>query len=120
MGRQAKELGPLAGGKRRDMGLGGFPDVSLAGAREAAREARAKVRDGVDPIVAAVSPGRAQFDALLSPSGRRLLASAVSEIWGACIGVLQAQRMSVHLQRPAIAQPLQPLASLSPLRNGVE
>ena len=36
--------------KRRDMGLGGFPDVSLAGAREAAREARAKVRDGVDPI----------------------------------------------------------------------
>ena len=38
------------GDKRRDMGLGGFPDVSLAGAREAAREARAKVRDGVDPI----------------------------------------------------------------------
>ena len=32
------------------MGLGGFPDVSLPGAREAAREARAKVRDGVDPI----------------------------------------------------------------------
>ena len=31
------------GDKRRDMGLGGFPDVSLAGAREAAREARAKV-----------------------------------------------------------------------------
>ena len=38
------------GDKRRDMGLGGFPDVSLAGAREAAREARAKVRDGVDPV----------------------------------------------------------------------
>ena len=38
------------GDKRRDMGLGGFPDVPLAGAREAAREARAKVRDGVDPI----------------------------------------------------------------------
>ena len=38
------------GDKRRDMGLGGFPDVSLTGAREAAREARAKVRDGVDPI----------------------------------------------------------------------
>ena len=50
MGRQAKELGPLAGDKCRDMGLGGFPDVSLAGAREAAREARAKVRDGVDPL----------------------------------------------------------------------
>ena len=31
------------GDKRRDMRLGGFPDVSLASAREAAREARAKV-----------------------------------------------------------------------------
>lgn len=38
------------GSKRRDMGLGGFPDVPLAQAREAARVARAKIRDGVDPI----------------------------------------------------------------------
>lgn len=38
------------GAKRRDMGLGGFPDVTLAQAREAAREARAKVRQGIDPI----------------------------------------------------------------------
>jgi integrase len=38
------------GGKRRDMGLGGFPDVPLAHARETARTARAKIRQGVDPI----------------------------------------------------------------------
>ena len=38
------------GTKRRDMGLGGFPDVTLAGAREAARIARAKVKQGIDPI----------------------------------------------------------------------
>ncbi len=38
------------GVRRRDMGLGGFPDVPLAAAREAARAARAKVRAGVDPI----------------------------------------------------------------------
>jgi integrase len=38
------------GTKRRDMGLGGFPDVTLAQAREAAREARGKIRKGVDPI----------------------------------------------------------------------
>ena len=37
-------------GRRRDMGLGGYPDVTLAGAREAAREARAKAKTGVDPI----------------------------------------------------------------------
>jgi hypothetical protein len=38
------------GNKRRDMGLGGFPDVPLAQAREAARRARDKVKAGVDPI----------------------------------------------------------------------
>lgn len=40
----------VIGAKRRDMGLGGFPDVPLASAREAARQARAKVRAGIDPI----------------------------------------------------------------------
>jgi len=38
------------GGKRRDMGLGGFPDVTLAQAREKARAARRRLEDGVDPI----------------------------------------------------------------------
>ena len=34
------------------MGLGGFPDVTLAKAREAAREARELIRKGIDPIEA--------------------------------------------------------------------
>ena len=38
------------GDKRRDMGLGGYPDVPLSQAREAARQARAKVKQGIDPI----------------------------------------------------------------------
>lgn len=38
------------GGKRRDMGLGSFNDVSLASARETARIARSKIVTGVDPI----------------------------------------------------------------------
>lgn len=38
------------GGKRREMGLGGFPDVPLADAGTAARKARAQIRDGLDPI----------------------------------------------------------------------
>lgn len=42
----------MLGGKRRDMGLGGFPDVTLAGAREKAREARLKIDNGLDPIEA--------------------------------------------------------------------
>ncbi|MES2885508.1 MAG: integrase arm-type DNA-binding domain-containing protein [Pseudomonadota bacterium] len=38
------------GEKRREMGLGGFPDVSLASAREKARAARTEISQGRDPI----------------------------------------------------------------------
>lgn len=37
-------------GRRRDMGLGAYPSVTLADAREAARAARAKLAQGIDPI----------------------------------------------------------------------
>ncbi len=35
---------------RRDIGLGGFPGVTLSQARDKAREARAKIEGGVDPV----------------------------------------------------------------------
>lgn len=38
------------GGKRRDLGLGSFPDVGLGEARERAREAKNQIWRGVDPI----------------------------------------------------------------------
>lgn len=38
------------GALRRDIGLGGFPDVSLAQARELARAARQQIVDGIDPV----------------------------------------------------------------------
>ena len=50
------------GGRRRDMGLGGFPDLPLADARTAARKARELIRAGLDPIDearAAISAKRA-------------------------------------------------------------
>jgi hypothetical protein len=40
----------VKGSKRRDMGLGGFPDTSLKQARDAARSARQLARTGIDPI----------------------------------------------------------------------
>lgn len=40
----------LVGSRRRDIGLGGFPTVTLAQARDKAREARDKVERGVDPV----------------------------------------------------------------------
>ena len=38
------------GGKRREIGLGGFPDVTLAGAKESARNIREKIKAGIDPV----------------------------------------------------------------------
>jgi integrase len=40
----------LVGGRRRDIGLGGFPTVTLAQARDKAREARDKIERGIDPV----------------------------------------------------------------------
>ena len=43
-------LRATVGNRRRDIGLGGYPDVTLAGAREAARNARSKIKEGIDPV----------------------------------------------------------------------
>lgn len=43
-------LRTIVGAKRRDIGLGGFPGVTLAMAREKARDARSKIENGIDPI----------------------------------------------------------------------
>jgi len=43
-------LRAMVGHKRREIGLGGFPDVSLSRAREVAREMKQRIRDGIDPV----------------------------------------------------------------------
>jgi integrase len=47
-------------GKRRDMGLGPYPDVSLAEARRKATEHRNHRRDGIDPLDAKAAQRQAQ------------------------------------------------------------
>lgn len=56
-------LRTVIGGRRRDMGLGGYPDVTLADARAAARIARDKIRNGIDPIAEAAAAKRALYQA---------------------------------------------------------
>lgn len=51
-GARSWVLRAMVAGKRRDMGLGGYPDVPLAEARQRARDARAKIHAGTDPIQA--------------------------------------------------------------------
>jgi integrase len=55
-------------GKRRDMGLGAFPDISLAKARAKATEHRKQRQEGTDPLVAKAAQLQAQR--LSSAKGR--------------------------------------------------
>ena len=48
-------------GRRRDIGLGGFPSVSLAGARRKASENRAMVAEGRDPVAEKRAPKMPTF-----------------------------------------------------------
>ena len=50
LGGRSWILRVMVGGKRRDMGLGGYPTVPLAGARDRARMARDLIDQGKDPI----------------------------------------------------------------------
>lgn len=43
-------LRATVGTKRREIGLGGFPEISLAQARDRARDAKDKIRAGIDPV----------------------------------------------------------------------
>lgn len=56
------------GGAVRDIGFGGYPGVTVAMAREAAREARAQITQGGDPI----KERRERQDALKAAHGLRL------------------------------------------------
>jgi len=62
-GAKSWVLRTMIGDKRRHMGLGGYPDVPLAQAKEKARAARHEISQGIDPIVqrkVALSQLRAQ------------------------------------------------------------
>jgi integrase len=72
---QVKETGARSwilraqiGARRRDIGLGGYPDVTLAGARDSARDAREQIRQGIDPVEAR----RAARDAIKAAQARRM------------------------------------------------
>ena len=43
-------LRTMVGEKRKEIGLGGYPDVSLAQARGKAREIKEQIRKGIDPV----------------------------------------------------------------------
>jgi integrase len=78
-------LRAIVGSKRRDMGLGGYPAVTLAQAREKARAARDNIDAGTDPILArqqAKSALRAaQASAITFAEAARRFIDAKSDEW---------------------------------------
>lgn len=78
-------LRATVGGKRRDIGLGGFPAVTLAQARDKARQARESIAQGRDPVLLR----RSAMSALLASQARaitfadaaRLFLDAKSDEW---------------------------------------
>ena len=58
-GRKSWVLRITVDGRRRDIGLGGFPSVSLACAREKATDNRTAVAAGRDPVAAKRAPAEA-------------------------------------------------------------
>ena len=60
-GRKSWVLRITVDGRRRDIGLGGYPSVSLAQAREKAATHRAAVADGRDPLAEKRAPAMPTF-----------------------------------------------------------
>jgi integrase len=81
------------GAKRREIGLGGYPDVTLAMARDRAREAKDRIRQGIDPV----EERKAARSALAAAQQRGLsFADAVDRYLAA---KLEAFRNSKHRQQ---------------------
>ena len=70
-------LRATVGTLRRDIGLGGFPAVTLAQARDKAREARAMIEAGIDPVEAR----KAAKAALAAAQARGMTFAAATKIY---------------------------------------
>ncbi len=81
------------GEKRRDLGLGGFPTVTLSQARDKAREARDKIERGIDPV-----EERKATKAALIAAQRRGLTFAVA-VDKALVAKLDAFKNPKHRQQ---------------------
>lgn len=76
-------VSPLTG-KRRDMGLGVYPDVPVADARAKALKARQRIADGVDPIEerrAALQARQVATDALTFEQAARQVHGELKAAW---------------------------------------
>jgi integrase len=97
------------GTMRRDIGLGGFPGVTLSQARDKARDARAKIEGGIDPV----EERKAAKAALVAAQRRGLtFASAVDR----CLAAkLDAFKNAKHRQQWEITLATYAIPDLGPM-----
>lgn len=95
-------LRTMVGSKRRMIGLGGYPDVTLAQARERAREAKDKIRQGIDPV----TEKKALRSALIAEQGKSVTFRDLAQEYIAKKAkeyktVKQVQKLTTQLERYA-------------------
>ena len=73
-GARSWVLRVTTGGKRRDIGMGGYPGVTLSQARQRAREAREAIWRGVDPV----AERKARRSALLADQAKAVTFAEVA------------------------------------------
>jgi len=90
----------LEGGQRRTLTIGRFPDISLADARDAHREARGQLAKGTDPSAAKQASKRASTEAY-KDSFKAIALEWVDMMkgskWGAGYSTRVLQRLEKHL-----------------------
>jgi len=84
-------------GKRREMGLGRWPDVSLAEAREYAADARRKLRDGGDPIAQRAAAKRKLKRLTVKEAIDKCYAARQAELKNNGTGMRWLSPLSVHV-----------------------
>lgn len=95
-------LRAMVGVKRRDIGLGGFPDVTLAQAREKARAAREQIQAGIDPVLHRQEARSALIREQAKAVTFEQLASGYMIRKGKEFkGTKQSQKLKTHLERYA-------------------
>lgn len=89
---------------RRDFGLGSYPEVTLAMARDKAREAKEKIRNGIDPA----AERRAIRSALISERAKSVTFADVAKVYierkgkEYKAGTKQLQKLQGHMDRFAL------------------
>lgn len=76
-GAKSWVLRTMAGVKRREIGLGPYPEIGLAQAREKAREVKAQIAEGIDPV----ESRKAARAALIAAQRRGLTFAEACQKW---------------------------------------